>query len=107
MNPRKLPSGKWYAVLKSGRVYITGKAFPTKREVQAWLTRERAGLAGGIDPRAGRPLVRTLLPVWLEERQHAVSSKTYKSDAALPRLVPPPSPFSRSEPRPTARSAAP
>ena len=35
MNPRKLPSGKWYAVLKSGRVYITGKAFPTKREAQA------------------------------------------------------------------------
>lgn len=88
MNPRKLPSGKWNAVLKSGRVYIEGKAFPTKREAQAWLTRERAALAGGIDPRAGRPLVRTLLPVWLEERQHAVSAKTYKSDAALPRLLP-------------------
>jgi integrase len=29
-----------------------------------------------------------LLPIWLEERQHAVSAKTYKSDAALPRLVP-------------------
>jgi integrase len=28
------------------------------------------------------------LPVWLEERKHSVSAKTYKADAALPRLVP-------------------
>ena len=88
MNPKKLPSGKWYAILKSGRAYVAGRAFETQREAKAWLARERAALAGGIDPRAGRPLVRTLLPVWLDERRHAVSAKTYKSDAALPRLVP-------------------
>jgi integrase len=85
---RRLESGKWFAVLKSGRAYVAGKTFATRREAQAWLTRERAALAGGIDPRAGRPLVRTLLPVWLDERRHAVSAKTYKSDAALPRLMP-------------------
>ena len=85
---RKQPSGKWYAVLKSGRTYVAGKTFATRREAQAWLTRERASLAGGIDPRAGRPTVRALLPIWLDERRHAVSAKTYKSDAALPRLVP-------------------
>jgi hypothetical protein len=85
---RKQPSGKWYAVLKSGRTYVTGKTFATRREAQAWLTRERTSLAGGIDPRAGRPTVRALLPIWLDERRHAVSAKTYKSDAALPRLVP-------------------
>jgi integrase len=42
----------------------------------------------GVDPRAGRATVRTLLPVWLEERKHSVSAKTYMADAALPRLVP-------------------
>jgi hypothetical protein len=26
--------------------------------------------------------------VWLDERWHAVSAKTYKSDAELPRLMP-------------------
>ncbi len=67
---------------------MAGKTFATRREAQAWLTRERASLAGGVDPRAGRPTVRALLPIWLDERRHAVSAKTFKSDAALPRLVP-------------------
>ena len=88
MTIRKEPSGGFRAVLKSGRTYIEGRTFPTKREAQAWLTRERAAMAGGVDPRAGRPLVRTLLPVWLAERRHSVSAKTYVADAALPRLVP-------------------
>lgn len=85
---RKQPSGKWYAVLKSGRTYVAGKTCAMRREAQAWLTRERASLAGGVDPRAGRPTVRVLLPIRLDERRHAVSAKTFKSDAALPRLVP-------------------
>jgi integrase len=46
-------------------------------------------MAGGIDPKAGRTTVRRLLPVWLEERRTTVSQKTYVSDSALPRLVPP------------------
>ena len=86
-NSRKQPSGRFYAVLKAGRSYVTGRTL-TKRAAQAWLARERAALAGGIDPRAGRATVRTLLPVWLDERKHSVSAKTYKADAALPRLVP-------------------
>lgn len=85
---RKEPSGRFRAVLKSGRTYVAGQTFDTRREAQAWLARERAALAGGVDPRAGRPSVRTLLPVWLEERRHTVSAKTYVSDAALPRLMP-------------------
>ena len=32
--------------------------------------------------------MRTLLPIWLEERRHSVSAKTYTADAALPRLTP-------------------
>lgn len=88
MTIRKEPSGGFRAILKSGRTYVEGRTFPTKREAQAWLIRERAALAGGVDPRSGRPAVRFLLPVWLAERRHAVSVKTYTADAALPRLVP-------------------
>lgn len=88
MSIRKLPSGRWHARLKSGRQYVAGKTFDTKREASAWLARERAALAGGIDPRAGRTTVRRLLPVWLEERKDTVARKTYVSDAALPRLMP-------------------
>lgn len=80
--------GRFRAILKSGRTYLGGRTFDTKREAQAWLTREQASLAGGVDPRAGKAQVRTLLPVWLEERKYAVSAKTYVADAALNRLVP-------------------
>ena len=85
---RKLPSGRWFAVLKSGRSYVSGRTFDTRRDAQAWLAREQAALAGGVDPRAGRSTVRALLPVWLEERKHSVSAKTYVADAALVRLIP-------------------
>lgn len=85
---RRDSSGKFRAVLKAGRVYAASRTFATKRDAQAWLARERAALAGGVDPRAGRATVRALLPVWLEERAHSVSRKTYFSDKALVRLVP-------------------
>lgn len=88
MTIRREPSGRFRAVLKSGRSYVAGRSFGTKREAQAWLARERAALAGGVDPRAGRATVRSLLPVWLEERRSTVSAKTYTADAALPRLAP-------------------
>lgn len=85
---RKLPSGRWFAVLKSGRAYVSGRTFDTRRDAQAWLAREQAALTGGVDPRAGRSTVRMLLPVWLEERKHSVSAKIYVADAAVVRLVP-------------------
>jgi len=49
MSVAKLPSGRWHARLKSGRQYIAGKTFDSKREALAWLARERAAMAGGID----------------------------------------------------------
>ncbi|GAB3077865.1 tyrosine-type recombinase/integrase [Pedococcus soli] len=88
MTIRKEPSGRFRAVMKVGREYVAGRTFDTKRDAQAWLTRERAALTGGVDPRAGRATVRSLLPVWLEERRQSVSAKTYVADAALLRLVP-------------------
>ena len=73
-----------------------GWPYPGRQQVlpdpsggQAYYAREKAALAGGVDPRAGRASIRSLLPVWLEERKHAVSPKTYVADAALVRLVPP------------------
>jgi integrase len=88
MTVRKTPGGRWRGVLKSGRQQVASKTFDTRREALAWVARERAALAGGIDPRAGRRTVRVLLPEWLREREHSVSRKTYVSDAALMRLVP-------------------
>lgn len=41
----------------------------TKREATDWLSRGSAALAGGIDPRAGRRQVRTLLEEWLAVRE--------------------------------------
>jgi integrase len=89
MTIRKQKSGRFYAVLKVGRTFVVGKTFDTKREAQGWLARERAAIAGGVDPRAGRASVRSVLPQWLDERKDVVSAKTYVSDKALLRLTPP------------------
>ena len=75
--------------MKSGRQQVASRTFDTRRQAAAWVAREREALAGGVDPRAGRRTVRVLLPEWLEEREHSVSRKTFVSDAALARLVPP------------------
>jgi hypothetical protein len=89
MSVRKTPGGCLRGVVKSGRQQVASRTFDTRREATAWVTRERAALAGGVDPRAGRRTVRVLLPEWLAEREHAVSRKTFVSDSSLPRLMPP------------------
>lgn len=89
MSVRKTPGGRWRGVVKAGREQVASKTFDTRREATAWVDRERAALAGGIDPRAGRRTVRRLIPEWLIERQHTVSRKTFIADSALVRLVPP------------------
>lgn len=88
MSVVKLPSGRFRAKLKSGRVDVASKVFDTKREASGWLAREQAALAGGVDPRAGRERVRDLLPRWLEVRRTTVAKKTYVADSSLKRLVP-------------------
>jgi len=89
MTVRKTPGGRWRGIVKSGRQQVASRTFDTRREALAWVGRERAALAGGVDPRAGRRTVRVLLPEWLREREHAVSRKTFVSDSALVRLTPP------------------
>ena len=88
MSVVKLASGRWRAKLKSGRVDVASKAFDTRREALAWLARERAALAGGVDPRAGRERVRALVIRWLQIRRTTVAGKTYRSDQDLLRLMP-------------------
>ena len=69
MTIRKEPSGRFRAVLKVGREYVAGRTFDTKRRrpglaEPASVPRSRAASTR----RAGRATVRSLLPVWLEER---------------------------------------
>ncbi|MGL5823843.1 MAG: tyrosine-type recombinase/integrase [Nocardioides sp.] len=88
MSIRKLPSGRWHARLKSGREFICGRTFDTQRDAKSWLARERAAMAGGIDPRAGRVPMRKAVTDWLGERESTVAKKTYVADAAVLRLMP-------------------
>lgn len=84
----KLPSGKFRAKLKVGRVDVASRVFPTKAAAQAWLDRERAAIDGGIDPRAGKRLVKQLVTEWLEVRRHTVAVKTARADQDVQRLTP-------------------
>lgn len=79
---------RFRAVLKSGREYVGSKTFDTKREATAWLRREQALLAGGLDPRQGRVRVRVVLTEWLQVRRTTVARNTYQADADLARLMP-------------------
>ena len=85
---RKLPNGRFRAKLKSGRVDVASRVFDTQREARAWLSRERAALDGGVDPRAGRERVRSLMHRWLAVRRTTVAAKTYRADLDVLRLTP-------------------
>ncbi|MFC8798004.1 tyrosine-type recombinase/integrase [Promicromonospora sp. NPDC057138] len=79
---------RWRAKLKDGRIDVASQVFDTKTEAQDWLRREKAALAGGIDPRAGKERVRSALDRWLKIRRVTVAQKTYTADADLTRLMP-------------------
>lgn len=83
------PSGRWRARLKYGREAVASRTFDTKREAEAWLARERASLAGGVDPRAGRVIVRRAFVTWLADREGTVAIKTTKADRSVLKAVPP------------------
>lgn len=42
---RKLPSGRFQAIVKAGRAQVCSKSFATRREAQAYYAREKAALA--------------------------------------------------------------
>lgn len=83
------PSGRWRARLKHGREGVASRTFDTKREADAWLSRERASLAGGVDPRAGKVLVRTAFAQWLIDREGTVATWTTKADRSVAKVLPP------------------
>ena len=87
MSVSKTPNGRFRARLKSGRVNVASKVFDTKREATAWLARERAALAGGVDPRAGKERVRDAMQRWLVIRSTTVAQKTYRADQDVERLT--------------------
>jgi len=89
MAVRQDRSGRWRAELKSGREYVAGRTFDTKREAEAWLSRERASLTGGVDPRAGKVLVRRAFAAWLVDREGTVAIKTTKADRSVLKAMPP------------------
>jgi integrase len=84
----KTETGRYKAILKSGREYVGSKTFDRKGDAEDWLNRERAALVGGVDPRAGKQRVRDLLARWLELRRTTVARKTYRTDCDLQRLLP-------------------
>src|SRR5664279_713042 len=84
----KTANGRFRARLKSGRQFVASRTYDTRREAVAWLARENAALAGGVDPVAGRQRTRVVLEQWLQVRSFTVSAKTYRSDRALLRLIP-------------------
>src|ERR1700710_1352295 len=84
----KTANGRFQARLKSGRQFVASRTFDTRREAVAWLARENAALAGGVDPVAGRQRTKVVLEQWLQVRSFTVSAKTYRSDQALRRLMP-------------------
>jgi integrase len=88
MSVRKQRNGRFRARLKSGRTNVASKTFDTKREAEQWLSRERAALVRGIDPRAGQQRIRALLAPWLASRRASVSANTYRIDADLERVLP-------------------
>lgn len=88
MSVAKLKSGRFQAVLKSGRRYVGAKTFDTRREAVAWYNREKAALDGGADPNSGKRRVEACLIDWLAVRAETVAKKTAVADNALKRLTP-------------------
>ena len=88
MSVVRLANGRFRAKLKSGRVDVASRVFDTRREARSWLDRERAALAGGVDPRAGRERVRDALARWLLVRRTTVAVKTFRADQDVARLTP-------------------
>lgn len=91
MAVRKEPSGRWRAVIKSGRQYVAGRTFDTKSAAVAWETRQRAALDGVPDLRAGRVALVDAMDEWHSWRRGRVAESTWKRDqsviAGLPRAM--------------------
>lgn len=70
-------------MVKSGRQYVAGRTFDTKRDAVAWEHRQRAALAGVTDPRAGRVVVKVAAAEWLSSRRGRVAESTHARDTSV------------------------
>jgi integrase len=86
---RKLASGRFQGIAKSGRVIIGTRTFTRMADAQAWAERTENAAAGGVDVRAGKIPMRDLLAEWVGYRWRTVAPKTARTDAELLRLVSP------------------
>lgn len=86
---RRLPSGRFQGIAKSGRVIIGTRTFRRMSDALAWAERTETAAAGGVDVRAGRVMVRELLTEWVDYRQRTVAPKTARTDGELLRLMSP------------------
>lgn len=86
---RKLPSGKFLGIAKDGRTRLGSKAFTKQRDAKAWAERLETAAAGGLDVKAGKSRLKTLIPQWLEYREHAVAPLTLVADRETARNITP------------------
>lgn len=86
---RKTDAGRWRGVAKRGRVTLGSRTFDLRRDALAWAERTEAQAVGGVDVRAGKALVRDLLPQWMEHRRATVTPQAAATDGQLIRLMSP------------------
>ena len=85
---RRTPNGSWRGVAKQGRTTLATKTFKLKREAIDWANRIEAVAEGGLDVKAGRVRVGTILPEWLDVRENTVSKTTQTTDGMAVALIP-------------------
>ena len=86
---RKLPSGRFQGIAKSGRVIIGTRTFKRMADALAWAERTETAAAGGWMCALAGLTVRELLTEWVEYRQRTVAPKTARTDGELLRLMSP------------------
>ena len=84
---RRTPNGQYRGVAKSGRVTLATKTFRLKRDAVDWAQRVEKQAEGGMDVKAGKARLKTLIPQWLEYREATVSSTTFTTDKRMAELV--------------------
>ncbi|MEV8251350.1 site-specific integrase [Microbacterium sp. NPDC076768] len=84
---RKNEAGRFRGVAKRGRVLLGTRTFDRRKDALAWAERLEAAADGGVDVRAGKALVRDLLPEWIEYRRKTVTPQAATTDAQLIRLM--------------------
>ena len=90
MTVAKTTSGRWRALVKSGRQVVVTRTFDRKADAQAWHDAQKRSLVLGefIDPRAGRLTLAGVINEWLEAREGTVAGSTLTRDREIARGLP-------------------